>query len=136
MKKILLLSLLLIGITSCCKDEDDMKISWNVGVYHDAIKHDKYLTFEMVPSRGKIQAVELSTLWTFSGGRENKKVLRYVDTEFNYKTINDSGIEAVTQYPVNYVLDDEKWSLKEVQLIGRVKVSGEWYHINETRTFI
>ena len=132
MKKILLL-LLLIGISSCCKD-DDIKISWNIGIYHDARVGTKYLTIEMYPSEGSVQDVELSALWIFQDGTKEKHVL-LSDDQFKFDYFYDRGIQGRSIEPQNYILDDYRYELKEFKVCGRLKINGSWYAIDGKRKF-
>ncbi len=135
-KKILIL-FLLIGITSCCKEDDVtdcISISWNVGVYHNAIKKSKHLTIEIYPQQGRIDATDFSTIWVFSNTKESTTI-RIPDTDFDYESFKTNGIRGVTWSPLNYILDDYSWVLKEVSITGRIKISGAWYKIDNRRTF-
>ena len=132
MKKILIL-LLLIGISSCCEDED-IRISWNVGVYHDATVGAKYLTVELLPSEGRITDVEISVLWIFCNG-DRKREIRHTNSDFNFDYYYDRGLLGRSREPQNYILDDYSYSLIEVEVMGRFKINGEWYKVSERRTF-
>ena len=123
-------------LISCCKEEFDKEITatWEVGIFHDAECGNKYLTFEINPSRGKIQALDITTYWIFYN-QSQSTTLTLKDTDFNLSTTNKNGMEGITWTSLNYILNDYSWSLKEVQIKGRVKVSNCWYSINSRKIF-
>ena len=133
MKKILLL-FLLIGISSCCKEDDCITFTWNVGIYHSTAHNSKHLSIEIFPNEGMIETSDFTTVWVFENGKESTTI-RLQDTDFNFVTFQKTGVKGVTWSSLNYILDDYDWVLKEVWLNGRIKISGVWYKIDSKKTF-
>ena len=133
MKKILLL-FLLIGISSCCKEDDCITFTWNVGIYHSTTHNSKHLSIEIFPNGGTIETSDFTTVWVFGNGKESTTI-RLQDTDFDFITFQKTGVKGVTWSSLNYILDDYDWVLKEVWLNGRIKISGVWYKIDSKKTF-
>ena len=133
-KYYILLLFLLSGITSCCKEDDCISISWNVGIYHIAQNNSKHLSIEIFPHEGRVDDTDFTTVWVFTNGKESTTI-RLQDKKFDYMPFQETGIKLVTRSSLNYILDDYDWILKEVLINGRIKISGEWYTIDSKRTF-
>ena len=133
MKNILLL-FLLIGISSCFKEDDCITFTWNVGIYHSTNHNSKHLSIEIFPHEGTIESTNFSTVWVFGNGKETTTI-RLQDTDFDFITFQKTGIKGVTWSSLNYILDDYDWMLKEVLLDGKIKISGVWYKIDSKKAF-
>jgi len=133
MKKILLL-LSLILLSSCFKEDDWISFSWNVGIYHNTANNSKHLSIELFLDEGVIDLVDFTTIWVFKNGKETKTI-SLKDSEFDYEIFQKTGLKGKTKSPLNCILDDYDWTLKEVSINGRIKVSSLWYEIDSRKTF-
>ena len=128
---VLLLALLFV---SCCRDDDDsVELAWKVGVYHDAIHGEKYLTLEFLPSRGTIQAVEFASTWVFTNGVAT--ITREFSNEAFVFSSTSNQVQGIGTVSVTSILNDSKWWLKEIEIRGRVKVSGCWCNFSGRRQY-
>jgi hypothetical protein len=134
--KSILTLFLLIVLCSCCKEDElpEITANWNVGIYNDIDTKAKHLTFEIMPSKGYVEAVSITVNYIFTNGQQTT-TLTFKDSDFNLSHINTIGIYGVTWTPVNYLLDDYTWRLQTVYIKGRIKIKECWYSFSARRTY-
>ena len=146
MKQILFF-LLLIGVTSCCK-EDYMdcdldgsisnmsnigSLSVNAGIYTDHRVNGKHLTLEINPKRGNLQAVEFTVVYVLTNKDSRISTVTLTDCDFDYEFVY-TGFTGRTWTTLNYVLDDPTIYIKEISIEGKLKIDEKWYRMEERKT--
>ena len=140
MRKILFF-LILIGVTSCCKDDymdadvagSISNIGLNVGIYVDQRVNGKHLTLEINPKRGNLQGVEFTVVYTLTNKDSRISTVTLTDRDFDYE-FSYKGFTGRTWTTLDYVLGDPTIYIKEISIEGRLKIDGEWYRIKERKT--